>query len=654
MNDILFSESGITRLCGFPGNVENRPYGLFSCRVDGCDKAWGLTQFETDKGYAQFTWQTGDMLVESSFQLDSETGVWRRTDCLKNTGRTSHTIQKCLARFVLEGNTFELFSQFSGWQTENKGAWCSLPSGTATVTNRGIRSCEEATPFAALRDTNTGRSLVFHLMPVGKWILRFSNCIDRCGNAFVVMEAGLSDEGLAMEIEAGEKLLLPELLFYGCEDTIENEAHRFHRYLLKNEFHFHPIPMIYNTWLNDFDRLELSELRRQLAAAKKVGCEVFVVDAGWFSNVTDWWNGVGDWEEKQNGALCGGLMAFSQEVKENGLQFGLWMEPERVGPDTPLAKEHPDWMFPIDEGFFLLNLTNPQAYDYMMGEAIRLIKTYGVDFIKLDFNVGVQKDPSGNNFYRYYKALFHFIDELKGRFPHVILECCSSGGQRNDLSMLRHFDFCVLSDNVNVKDVLHLNVGAYLRLPPGVIGKWLPVRECAPFARIYEEDKAQPRLVACGDATWETVFGVKIDNAVLATIIGPWGITADVSSITGERLAQLKKWVEFYKSHREMLIHCVMRPLTPMLKFGDVTHPIIWQFEALDKKTILILAFRQEAAGTYELIRPVGLQPKGLYVLKAEHLEETKTGEAIMQEGILLQLNHKNSAALVELIRLEG
>jgi alpha-galactosidase len=158
------------------------------------------------------------------------------------------------------------------------------------------------------------------------------------------VEVGLADENLALELAPGASLDLPTILIQGLPDgRVESGSVPVHRWAQNNLLANHWVepPIVYNTWLEFFDLVKTKpeSLRAQMRAAKECGCEVFVVDAGWFgSGGPDGLAEVGDWLECGRACFPGGLTAFSEEVRSAGLGFGLWMEPERARPPTPGSK----------------------------------------------------------------------------------------------------------------------------------------------------------------------------------------------------------------------------------------------------------------------------------------------------------------------------
>ena len=52
---------------------------------------------------------------------------------------------------------------------------------------------------------------------------------------------------------------------------------------------------------------------------------------------------LGDWIEDQE-KFPEGLQKLAEKVREKGVEFGIWFEPEMVSPESELYKKHPDWV----------------------------------------------------------------------------------------------------------------------------------------------------------------------------------------------------------------------------------------------------------------------------------------------------------------------
>ena len=134
------------------------------------------------------------------------------------------------------------------------------------------------------------------------------------------------------------------------------------------------------------------------------GVERFVVDDGWFGARRDDTAGLGDWQISQDVWPDGdkSLKALADYVHGKGLEFGLWFEPEMVNPDSDMFRNHPDWVLKPTAGRLpmqgrtqqVVDLTNPDAYDYIYGAMDKLVSELGIDYIKWDHNKLVTEEVS--------------------------------------------------------------------------------------------------------------------------------------------------------------------------------------------------------------------------------------------------------------------
>ena len=86
------------------------------------------------------------------------------------------------------------------------------------------------------------------------------------------------------------------------------------------------MPVIYNTWLAFFDRIELDNVFAQIEEAAALGCDYFTLDAGWFGDGTLWEYNIGNWTENIEGAYLGRMREVSDRVHAAGMKYGLWLK----------------------------------------------------------------------------------------------------------------------------------------------------------------------------------------------------------------------------------------------------------------------------------------------------------------------------------------
>jgi alpha-galactosidase len=641
--------------CGFHGRNEGRPRTCGLLVVDtpaGRFEDRGLTVvgFEARERCVRLAWQTPDgrLRIESDWALDQDTDVWSRQDTLINPGAQPVVVRRCLARFPFHPATYEIYSQGAHWCNENQGLWRSLRHGTLVLGCEGGRTCQGATPYMGLRRTDGG-AVAFHVLPVGNWTMRASG--HTAGGAYpscAVVEIGLADEPLQLELPPGATVTLPQILIQAIPgDQPHLAAPAIHDYLLRHHFaSARPAPVVYNTWFDAFEKLDVPRLRAQLAAAKQLGCEVLTVDAGWYGAGTgNWFAQVGDWREKPDGAFHGRMSAFVAEVRAAGLGFGLWIEPERIAPTTPVFQSHPDWFLPGGVGHYYPRLDEPAVYEYVRGELVRVVETYALDWLKIDFNFELGLDPSGTQFLGYYQAWYRLLDELRATHPALFLEGCASGGMRTDINTIRRFDVHFLSDTVDPRDILRIYQGALLRLPPGVLASWVALRA------VGWPGTHQVLTPTAGD--WTAPAVLDIDFAARACMPMALGVSGDVASLPPEVAARLGAHVAFFKRWRGFIRGAHAHLLTPPADRTDRAGWAAIQLQRRGDPACLLFVYCLDDPTDVRRFQLRGLAADQEYRLTSADGNDAGvfTGARLMGEGLAIRLGTANSAEVFVLSR---
>lgn len=209
-----------------------------------------------------------------------------------------------------------------------------------------------------------------------------------------------------------------------------------------------------------------------------IGCEVFIVDAGWYcppDKESEWHLRAGDWHPDTQ-RYPNGLEEVRDYCHEKGMKFGLWMEGERVGGLSAVRHEHPEWLIRHPDGQLsdgVLDLTNPNAAAWAENEISRVITECKLDLFRIDYNVSrwepfglIDKNGPECAAARHIDAVYKMYRSLKKRFPQVIFENCAGGGGRCDTGMLRAFDHSWVSDNQVAPRSVMITNGMSLVLPP--------------------------------------------------------------------------------------------------------------------------------------------------------------------------------------------
>ena len=208
-------------------------------------------------------------------------------------------------------------------------------------------------------------------------------------------------------------------------------------------------PVLYNSWeatgfaVNEPDQLRLAEL------AASIGIELFVLDDGWFRGRVHDRAGLGDWTV-DDAKFPKGLAPLIDRVHELGMDFGLWVEPEMVNPDSDLYRAHPDWVYHFATRSrtqarhqLVLNLARADVAEWIYATIDRLLTDNNVQFIKWDMNRHFSEPGwpamTGNNPERVWidhvRNLYDILERLRAAHPDVSFEACSGGGGRLDLGI---------------------------------------------------------------------------------------------------------------------------------------------------------------------------------------------------------------------------
>jgi alpha-galactosidase len=404
----------------------------------------------------------------------------------------------------------------------------------------------------------------------------------------------------------------------------------------------------------------LDDLLQQLAAAKEIGCETFVMDAGWYGAGAGGWTGqVGDWRENPNRAFFGNMKDFADRVRAAGLDFGLWFEPENFGPDVPVVREHPDWFIPSAFRHFRIDLSQEAPRKYMRSEFSSLIEKYDLKYIKFDFNLELGVDQSGHELYDYFSHWFKFLDYLRDKYPKIFFENCSSGAMRLDLSSHFHYDSHFPSDTGNPMDVIRISQGTLLRALPGRLLHWAVMKAIDSSAG---GDVKMPTLVTPLAATWGSYESASADFVMTACSLGTLGLSGDIASLSAQDKQRIAWYIDFYKQYRCDIITASGHLLTPI---RPITQRDGWiAFQLCSRQRVLSLIyvfhltndgqsitrlklFELEMNSEYKISR---LDPDGVFSILT-------SGEELKEQGLEVSIpcaQHGYYAAAIYTVEKQG
>lgn len=484
-------------------------------------------------------------------------GVVSRRDVFENISGGPLKLNRFKSRFIFEGGEYEVYTQFNTWQNESTGLWQPLNTSVSAY-GGSTRTTQDATPFVAIWNTQADRGFAFHLLPNTIWEMRVSRIGHNSKYTKIIVELGTSDYNFDLALGVGESFYAPEILFYEIENKRDMDCYKLHEFMHDK----HPrrkMPIVYNSWMSRFDDISYEKLAPQVECAAELGVEYFVIDAGWFGDGKPWYESVGDWVENNGSAMCGRMKELSDLVRDKGMKFGLWVEPERAVPTAKAVARHPDFYLNGDAEpeFLFLDFANEEARRWIIDVISELIDRCGIEFIKDDYNADLCFDLRHSGFSAYHKGYEEYIRALREKYPHLYISCCGSGGERMDLRNYILFDSFWPSDNESPYTQLRIYKDTLLRMPPQGFERWITVHSARGNEEVYQPftsyNGTNERLIACGDAIWHNVVGVQPSFLEGFATAGPVCFSCDLTKLSDESFERFKNYVKAVKEERDYL-----------------------------------------------------------------------------------------------------
>jgi alpha-galactosidase len=444
--------------------------------------------------------------VESIYETFADFPVVRRSTRVTNVGHQRVGIEylsSAMLHNLASPRQFEqqLLIHFAQntWQAEAQ--WRAVkPSRAGFIDNGnftvspaafnsvGTWSTQRYLPMGVVENKDLGVTWFWQIEHNGTWHWELANTQDKAVYAYI----GGPDElhGHAWkELKPGETYTtVPAAV--GCvrggfEEAIDTLTHYRRTACIRPRLDTRRLPVIFNDYMNclEGDPTTAKELPL-IDAAAAAGCEYFVIDAGWYAELSEnWWGSVGAWQPSKT-RWPGGLQEVLDRIRAKGMVPGLWLEPEVIGINSSL-KDKPDaWFFQrhgkrvIDHTRYLLDLRNKEVRAYLHSVIDRLVGQYKVGYIKMDYNVdGLEgteflADSPGQGLLEHNRALLSWLDEVLARYPDLTIENCGSGGGRMEYAMLSHLQLQSSSDQEDYRLYPAIAVGESAAVLPEQLAIW--------------------------------------------------------------------------------------------------------------------------------------------------------------------------------------
>ena len=526
-------------------------------------------------------------------------GVLSRRAVLKNTGESPITVTKFMSNLMDIQGGYNMSTFDGGWIAEMRKH--TVPVTDSRIVNESVTgfSSHRHNPGFMLSEADAcedfGRVYGFNLVYSGNHYASAQRSLQ--GITRVVQ--GISPAEFSKTLQPGESFESPEaVMAFSCKGFggLSEKMHAFvNRCIIPEHWQNRERPVLFNSWegcMFDFNHNRLVALAKD---AKALGCELFVLDDGWFGKRNDDRAGLGDYNVNMK-KLPHGLNGLCKQINELGMNFGLWFEPEAVNTDSDLYRAHPDWA--LTDSFspltgrheLLLDLTKAEVRDYIVENVSSVLDSAPISYVKWDMNR--HSIALGVKAHDYIIGLYDVLGRIFESRPHILLESCSSGGNRFDLGMLCYGPQIWCSDNTDPIERQCIQENLSYLYPQSTFGAHV---SAAPHAQTL---RSTP-LCTRGNVSFFGCLGYELDLKHLLKL---------------ER-QQIKEQIAFYKTYRDVFQFGLFR----RLKNG-------WQ---VSKGGLLFAAiFRQlvHAAPPYETLRLKGLEKDHRYSFKS-YAQKLRVGQ---------------------------
>lgn len=441
---------------------------------------------------------------------------------------------------------------------------------------------------------------------------------------------GISDRGFAWTLEPGEAFHTPEVLLSFTEKGLGSLSRCYQDFLAEHicrgTYRDIPRPILINNWeatYFDFNGEKLLSIAKQ---AKELGVEMLVLDDGWFGKRDSDFSGLGDWyvNEKKLGCTLNHLI---QQLRDMGLDFGIWVEPEMVSPDSDLYRAHPDWALSVPgrtpvqgRSQLVLDMGRREVVEYLYGCLSDLLRSHDIRYVKWDMNRSLTDvysrvlppERQGEAAHRYVLGLYSLLERLTTEFPQVLFEGCSGGGGRFDAGMLYYFPQIWCSDDTDAIERLKIQYGTSFGYPIRTMGSHV---------------SAVPNH--------QTGRTTPLNTRAIVAMSGSFGYELDPSKLSTQEKEEIRGQIERFFRHRDLIFYGDYYRLTNAMTDDDFT---AWQFAAKDGSAALLnVVVVAPKANPYPIhVWLKGLEPEGMY--RETESGNVYSGAALMYGGYTLPI----------------
>ena len=426
--------------------------------------------------------------VELNFLSYPDEDIIEQWVSITNNGKKAVKLHEYASSYLHFKSEKYYLTQFHGsWGNEMNLKEEELSYGMKVIdTKLGIEAGDKHTAayilsFDKEARENEGEIIMGALSWSGNY--RFTFDVDDRKHLHVI--AGINPYQSTYTLDKGQNLTTPKMINTYTNKGKGQASRNFHRWARE-----YIIPLadkerktLINSWEAVYMMPNEENIKKIIDGAADLNLEMFVLDDGWFGNEFPRDNskaGLGDWQVNKK-KFPNGLEEIIKYAEDKGVEFGLWVEPEAVNPNSNLYKKHPDWVIeqlnrdPVYvRNQLTLDLSNPEVQDFIVEMVTGLLNKYPqIVYVKWDANsvitnFGSQylaKDRQTQLWVDYVKGLYTVLDRIKTDYPDIVFQACGGGGSRTDYGMLRYMNEFWTSDDTDAHQRIFIQWGTSHIMP---------------------------------------------------------------------------------------------------------------------------------------------------------------------------------------------
>ncbi|MBV9767871.1 MAG: alpha-galactosidase [Acidobacteriaceae bacterium] len=592
-----------------------------------------------------------DIEATLHYHVYPETGIIARSATVRNRTKQAIAIESAQSAtwYMPPGDGYRLSYLSGRWAAETQINQEPVHEGMKVLESRLGHTGHNLNPWFAIdagANEQQGRVWFGALGWSGNWRIT----VEQTPYKQVRVTGGFNTFDFSYPLKPGESLETSP--FYGgFTEHGFGEASRLLHDVERADIEPHGLqarvrPVLYNSWeATEFNVSEAGQ--KQLAEkAAKLGVELFVIDDGWFGKRNTDHAGLGDWFVNPE-KFPDGLGPLIQYVNGLGMDFGLWVEPEMVNPDSDLYRAHPDWVMnfpgrPRSElrNQLVLNFARDDVKEYIFSALDKLASEYKIRYFKWDMNrifsePGWPELPPAEQrelWVKYVWNLYDVMARLRAKHPNLEIESCSGGGGRVDLGVLKHIDEFWTSDNTEAFDRLRIQEGFSEAYAAKLMSAWVT------------------------DVPNMNGRSTPLQYRFLVAMQGALGVGANLNKWTDEDSKLATEMIALYKRIRNTVqFGNLYRLLSP--RTSDTTAN---EYVSKEGKQAVLFAFRhsQQYSTPPPVIYLQGLDSRAVYRLESAdgkllQKQAELSGAYLMQNGVNLNLRDDYDSTAFVLQRVD-